>query len=117
MWYTLRMPVQKDTITPTLIGSILGLILIVVAIEQVLLPVIDVSNLPKDGDTCQGEPIYVDYEYGGAMMDPHECAPQCGDQIWRYIHYSNDVGTQCQKLPGCSDWGEDSGVTCVPPKD
>lgn len=115
--YTLAMSTEKDSVTNVMIGVILTLIVVIVAVQQLTLPTIDVSMLPKEGEACKGEPIYVDYEYGGEMMSPHECAMQCEDQIWRHIVYTNNVGTQCQLLPGCSDWGEDSNITCVPQSD
>ena len=107
-------PRKKDTTTNYLIGGILSLIVVILAVEQLFMPVISIKDLPKNGDTCKGEPIVVSYEYGGGMMDPHECAPQCEDEIQRYIMYTNNIATQCQILPGCADWGEDNNVTCVP---
>ena len=69
---------------------------------------------PEPDIKCVGKPIHAAYPYGGTMMGPHECAPQCDDHIRRYIVYSDGQATQCEPLPGCSDWGEDSGVTCLP---
>ncbi len=69
---------------------------------------------PEPDQPCVGEPIEVDYPYYGGMLQPHACQPQCDDNIQHYILYSNGKATQCQKLPGCLDWGEDQGVTCVP---
>jgi hypothetical protein len=68
-----------------------------------------------DGDPCIGEPITVNYAYNRGVLEPHACQPQCADGRQRYILYSNDLATQCQTPPGCNDWGEDRGVTCVPP--
>ena len=71
---------------------------------------------PKPNQPCEGTPIAVDYPYHGGMLQPHACKQQCEDQIQHYILYKNGKATQCQKLPGCLDWGEDQGVTCVPPQ-
>lgn len=70
---------------------------------------------PKENQACEGEPIRVDYAYYGGMHNPHGCAEQCEDGKQRYLLYLNGKATQCQKVPGCLDWGEDQGVTCVPP--
>ncbi len=69
---------------------------------------------PKPDQVCVGQALPVDYPYYGGMVEPHACAPQCADNIQRYILYKNGKATQCQLLPGCLDWGEDQGVTCVP---
>ena len=63
---------------------------------------------------CAGEPIVVDYPYDGAFLEPWECQIQCEDKVQRHILYKNGKATQCEKLPGCLDWGEDHGETCVP---
>lgn len=69
-------------------------------------------------EPCTGEPIVVSYAFDGGISSPHECKVQCEDQKPRYILYSNGIATQCEELPGCNDWGEDHGVTClVPEKD
>lgn len=70
---------------------------------------------PKPNQPCEGTPIEVDYPYHGGMLAPHACQPQCDTDRQRFILYANGKATQCQKLPGCLDWGEDQGVTCVPP--
>ena len=70
---------------------------------------------PKENQPCEGEPIEVNYAYYGGMHSPHGCAPQCEDGKQRYLLYTNGKATQCQKVPGCLDWGEDQGVTCIPP--
>lgn len=67
---------------------------------------------PKENQPCDGEPLYVDYPFYGGMLDPHACAPQCEDNVQRYIVYTNGKATQCGSIPGCLDWGEDHGVTC-----
>ena len=74
------------------------------------------EHIPKHNKECEGEPLEVDYPYHGGLLDPHACAVQCDDQIQRYIVYTNGKATQCQRLPGCLDWGEDHGVTCVIPE-
>ncbi len=71
---------------------------------------------PKENQPCEGKALPVDYPYHGGMLTPHACAPQCEDKAQRYILYTNGKATQCQTVPGCLDWGEDQGVTCIPPK-
>jgi hypothetical protein len=61
---------------------------------------------------CEGEALMVPYEYNGNVVDPWSCKIQCDDQKQRYLVYMNNVGTQCEPLPGCNDQGEDRGVTC-----
>lgn len=95
-------------------AGVLFFIAAILAVEQLSMSVISTKDLPKNGDECEGEAIVVDYEYGGEMMGPHECAPQCEDKNRRYILYTNGMATQCQTLPGCADWGEDNNVTCLP---
>ncbi|MDD5469194.1 MAG: hypothetical protein PHO92_00105 [Candidatus Peribacteraceae bacterium] len=75
----------------------------------------------EPGQTCKGEPIYVDYKWphsenGLDFNNPWECQIQCEDEKRYYIYYANGVGTQCDVLPECLDLGEDQGVTCNPPK-
>lgn len=70
---------------------------------------------PKTNQLCEGTPIKVNYPYHGGMLGPHACAPQCDGDVQRFVLYSNGKATQCQKIPGCLDWGEDQGVTCLPP--
>ena len=72
---------------------------------------------PKPNQTCEGTPIEVDYPYHGGMLGPHACEPQCDDKEQHFVLYTNGKATQCQKLPGCLDWGEDQGVTCLPSAD
>ncbi|MCA9370395.1 MAG: hypothetical protein KC680_00340 [Candidatus Peregrinibacteria bacterium] len=69
---------------------------------------------PEPDQMCEGDPIEVEYPYYGGMLSPHACQPQCDDGKQRYVLYSNGKATQCQKIPGCLDWGEDQGVTCLP---
>ncbi|MBM3231014.1 hypothetical protein FJZ28_01675 [Candidatus Peregrinibacteria bacterium] len=96
----------------TLIGAVSG-----VLIAYAFFVKDDAEALkPKQDAACEGTPIAVDYPYYGGMLQPHACAPQCEDNKQHYILYSNGKATQCQILPGCLDWGEDQGVTCVPQK-
>ncbi|HLD63496.1 MAG TPA: hypothetical protein VI913_01225 [Candidatus Peribacteraceae bacterium] len=64
---------------------------------------------------CRGEPIFVEYDFEGGFLEPHACAIQCEDQQERFIYYRNGKATQCEKLPGCRDIGEDREITCTPP--
>lgn len=98
----------------TVIG-ILGLLLIIVIYKSVVPrayvpepeePVIEVA--------CIGQPIRIDQPYVGTVVDPWTCQIQCNDDQPRYILYSNGKATQCETPPGCNDFGEDRGVTCVP---
>lgn len=73
------------------------------------------TDVIRQGAPCEGDPIPVSYPYANGMAAPHECLVQCREGGRRYILYSDGVGTQCQTPPGCSDWGEDNGVTCIPP--
>jgi len=70
---------------------------------------------PHAGELCMGESIMVDYPYGGGLLGPHECKVQCGTDQRYYILYTNGQATQCEPLPGCSDWGEDNSILCEPP--
>jgi hypothetical protein len=72
-------------------------------------------EVEKEPEACIGQPLFVEYTYEGGYIDDHACAVQCQDQIQRYIVYTNNVATQCEKLPGCNDVGEDRGETCEPP--
>ena len=69
---------------------------------------------PEPDQACEGTPIAVDYPFYGGMLQPHACQQQCEDHVQHYVLYSNGKATQCQRLPGCLDWGEDQGVTCIP---
>lgn len=94
----------------TVVCAVIALVLVKDAVFQE-----DVSALkPKPNQPCEGQALRVDYPYHGGMLSPHACAPQCADGKQRYILYTNGKATQCQKVPGCLDWGEDQGVTCVP---
>lgn len=93
------------------IGTLVVMLLIV-AMQSHLRPVIRPKLDPIQGEDCIGTPIKVDYSYAGVEASPHECKSQCTDGIIRYILYSDGQATQCETLPGCSDWGEDNGVTC-----
>jgi hypothetical protein len=67
---------------------------------------------PNKGEKCKGEPIVVNYPYDGGLLKPHECKIQCDTDQDHYILYTNNVATQCEPAPGCSDWGEDNDVMC-----
>jgi|GEM_PF-693868 len=92
-----------------------GIMVVVVAWQALTEAPIPNAQPPEPIQACIGEPIIVDYEYGGSMMDPWECEVQCKDGIQRYIYYTNGKATQCELLPGCLDWGEDKGILCDPP--
>lgn len=102
----------------TTFGKVLGLFLVVVFVMVIaqgfIRPGFKEYEPPETAE-CLGTPISVDYPYAGGFLDPHACADQCEDQQQHYVLYSNGQATQCQILPGCLDWGEDRGVTCVPP--
>lgn len=91
------------------------LVLLIVVAQAFFRPSSPLSSAPPPNAECEGEALVVDYPFEGGFLDPHACKPQCDDGKQRYIVYSNGKATQCQILPGCLDWGEDRGVTCVPP--
>lgn len=93
---------------------IIGLIVVITAFQALTREPIEPTIPPLQGASCEGEPIEVDYPYGGGLMAPHECTIQCDLNSPRYILYSDGKATQCERLPGCTDWGEDNGVTCIP---
>ena len=65
---------------------------------------------------CEGTPLYVQYPYESGYLEPHACKVQCETPSeQRFVLYSNGKATQCEKIPGCLDAGEDSGVTCTVP--
>lgn len=95
---------------------VLGLILGIVVVESV----IPRRYVPRPEDIepeveCIGQPIAVDFPYMGTIAEPWSCQEQCNDDAPRYILYSNGRATQCETPPGCNDYGEDRGMTCVPP--
>jgi hypothetical protein len=70
-----------------------------------------------EGEPCVGTAINVAYSYPHPtenFTNPWECEVQCKDQVQRYISYTNGTATQCEKVPGCLDLGEDKAVTCTP---
>lgn len=87
--------------------------LCIVLVQAVTDPMPPTAPPPEPATACIGEPIVVSYEYSG-WSKPHECAVQCKDDRPRYIVYTDGRATQCETPPGCNDWGEDKGVTCVP---
>lgn len=100
---------------PYAIGTVLGGILLIVVVQAFLpegpLP----TAVPTQQDTCIGDPIPVDYAFGGTFMEPHACIVQCADDKPRYILYKDGQATQCETPPGCNDIGEDRGITCKIP--
>jgi len=97
---------------PYAIGGVLGGILLIIVV-QAFLPEGPLPGVtPSKEESCVGEPIVVDYDFGGSFMEPHACAVQCADDKPRYILYKNGKATQCETPPGCNDYGEDRGVTC-----
>lgn len=88
--------------------------LCIVLLQAVTAPSVPVPPPPEPEETCIGSPIAVSYPYAG-WSKPHECIVQCKDDEPRYILYTDGLATQCETPPGCNDWGEDKGVTCVPP--
>lgn len=89
------------------------LVLIIVVVQSFIRPNNSQSAPPLNVE-CIGEALEVDYPFQGGFLEPHACKPQCDDGKQRYILYSNGKATQCQMIPGCLDWGEDRGVTCIP---
>lgn len=90
-------------------------VIFVTVITQSIIPPSLRDYPTPESEECIGDPIVVDYPFAGGFLDPHACAPQCEDQVQRYVLYSNGQATQCQIVPGCLDWGEDRGFTCIPP--
>lgn len=106
----------KSLLLPAVIITLAG-ILLIVAVESIFprtdLPlVVDKPPLQQD---CIGTPVYVTYPYAGGMLDPWECKVQCTDRVQRYIVYTNGKATNCEPVPGCTDQGEDQGLTCTIP--
>lgn len=100
---------------PYAIGGVLGGMLLIVVVQAFLPEGALPSPVPTQETECVGEPIVVDYDFGGTFMEPHECAIQCQDGNPRYILYANGKATQCETPPGCNDYGEDRGITCKVP--
>ncbi len=108
---------QIDTAT-TFGKAVLAVIALTAALlvyESVIADKSGKEFAPEPDQTCEGEALKVKYPYKGGMLDPHACKVQCEDEVQRYIVYTNGKATQCQILPGCLDWGEDQGITCVIP--
>lgn len=111
---------MSDSNLSTLFGRALTALIIVIGIVLIA-NAFFIQNTaedfaPEPDLACEGEPITVDYTFHGGMLQPHACKPQCNTDTQRYVLYKNGKATQCQKLPGCLDWGEDRGVTCIPQK-
>ena len=101
-----RLPIEKVAY------SFFGVVFLVLVYQSFFwTPVVKPFSLEPSGE-CVGESLFVSYPYEGRVLDPHACAPQCADQRQRYIVYTNGYATQCETVPGCSDWGEDRGKTC-----
>lgn len=109
---------MKFVVENSLFGKMVtGAIFVIggVLLFQMLVEPDETAYKPKPDQVCEGQPIAVDYPYYGGMLGPHACKPQCDDGKQRFVLYSNGKATQCGKTPGCLDWGEDQGVTCIPP--
>ena len=93
-----------------------GIVLIILMVQalQHMTAFTSTANSKPIEKPCSGEPILVDYPYEGKWIEPHACAVQCEDEVQRYVYYTNNLATQCERLPGCNDWGEDHGITCKP---
>lgn len=94
-------------------------VLLIVVVVQALIPreYVPEEREPVQEQACVGTPIRVDYAFNGGYLDPWACEVQCQDGQPRYVLYSNGRATQCETPPGCNDYGEDNGITCVPPAD
>lgn len=100
---------------PRLVGTVCGLMVLIVAAQGAFPPSPPMQPLPDEpAAPCIGEPIGVEYAFTG-WSEPHACVVQCSDNQPRYILYSDGKATQCETPPGCNDWGEDKGVLCEPP--
>lgn len=97
--------------------SFLMIVLVAMVVQSFLPrpPLAPAREVPKAEKACVGTPIYVNAEYNGSTVNEWSCQPQCDDKIQRYLVYTNGVATPCDTLPGCFDYGEDNGVTCIPP--
>lgn len=106
---------MTDRMAQLATGYVLGGILLIIVV-QAFLPEGPLPGVtPVKTESCVGQPIVVDYDFGGSFMEPHACAVQCDDDKPRYILYKNGKATQCETPPGCNDYGEDRGVTCEVP--
>jgi hypothetical protein len=103
-------PYRKPTLA--LFGVIVVLLFIQALFPRQASPV-DPADMVKG--ECEGEALAVPYAYTGNVVEPWSCKVQCTDQKQRYLLYTNGVATQCEKLPGCNDYGEDRGETCTIP--
>jgi len=95
-------------------AGFLVVVLLVLLLQASRSEFIEPRPPPAPGQECEGQPIVVNYPYQGGLLAPHACRVQCEDNVQRYIVYTNDMATQCDKPPSCLDWGEDKGVTCKP---
>lgn len=108
---------KAGNLSGTAATVVLAVIFAFVATQALLTPAAPRRSpaQPPQDQPCRGDPISVKYPYGGDFLQPHECVVQCDERRTRYILYANGKATQCETLPGCSDWGEDNGITCIPP--
>ena len=97
-----------------LLCGFFGAIILILAFQSFREPSMPNIPPPEPEKPCKGQAIYVDYEYPPTQQpSPWECEVQCNDDEERYVHYTNDFGTQCEAPPGCLDLGEDNNVTCT----
>lgn len=99
-----------------IIIGLLAVLLVIVVVQSV----VPRKYVPQEREVvpevaCVGTPIVVDYAFEGGYLEPWACEQQCADDQPRFVLYSNGKATQCETPPGCNDFGEDSGVTCIPP--
>jgi len=105
---------------PGFATAILGIVLVVLIFQSVSGHDVPQPNLANPDAPCVGQPIVVNYPFphpeDADFENPWECQVQCADKVQRYILYSNGRATQCSKVPGCLDQGEDNWATCTPPQ-
>lgn len=96
--------------------GLLGILLLIVVAQSVIpSQYVPQEREPVEEQACIGTPIRVEYAFNGGYLDPWACEEQCGSDQPRYVLYSNGKATQCETPPGCNDFGEDNGITCIPP--
>lgn len=107
------MPFKRSSFSVERVVSLFLLIVLLTLIYQAFFKTISLPEPDLDPKKdCEGTALFVEYPYVGRVIEPHACAPQCVDQVQRYVVYTNGLATQCAPLPGCSDLGEDRGITC-----
>lgn len=105
---------DRESVTSVSLGF-LCIVLVAMIVQTFLLkkPALVVRETPKAPvEDCIGTPIFVDAAYEGNTVDEWSCKVQCDDKIQHYLSYTNGVGTPCERLPGCLDYGEDHGIQC-----